>query len=372
METVKVTLREKAISKGRSSLYLDFYPKIKCSKTNKDIRFQSLGIYILSSPQTKEQRNENKKRLQLANQIRINKENEINKYAIYTDSELEKIKEIENKEIDFLEYFEKVAKVKNQKTKELYKFSLGYLKTFCNNFLNFGMINEKFCDDFKAFLLTQKLKQNSCSIYFSKFKAVLRQSFKDGILKIDLSNRISEIKRLDTNREYLTLSELKELAKAPIKKHIVLKNAALFSALTGLRFSDIQKLVWSEIVENENNYSINFRQKKTNSLQYLPISKQAFDLLGIRKNSNEKVFEGLLKHYIQLKHFINWIGKVTSKHITFHSFRHTFATLQIELGTDIYTVSKMLGHTDLKTTQIYAKIVDSKKRKAANLIQLDI
>lgn len=57
-----------------------------------------------------------------------------------------------------------------------------------------------------------------------------------------------------------------------------------------------------------------------------------------------------------------------TKNITFHSFRHTFATLQLEMGTDLYTVSKMLGHKSIKTTQIYAKVVDKKKVEAAGRI----
>ena len=60
------------------------------------------------------------------------------------------------------------------------------------------------------------------------------------------------------------------------------------------------------------------------------------------------------------------------KHITFHCFRHSYATLQLAGGTDIYTVSKMLGHTNVKTTQIYAKIVDAKKEEATKAIQLDL
>ncbi|MST85673.1 tyrosine-type recombinase/integrase [Prevotellaceae bacterium LKV-178-WT-2A] len=59
------------------------------------------------------------------------------------------------------------------------------------------------------------------------------------------------------------------------------------------------------------------------------------------------------------------------KHITFHCFRHSYATLQLELGTDIYTIKSMLGHTNVKTTQIYTHIVDSAKVKAANTIHID-
>jgi site-specific recombinase XerD len=69
--------------------------------------------------------------------------------------------------------------------------------------------------------------------------------------------------------------------------------------------------------------------------------------------------------------YIERVAGIT-KNITFHCFRHTFATLQLSKGTDIYTVSKMLGHRELKTTQIYAKIIDQTKRDAANKIKLDL
>lgn len=59
------------------------------------------------------------------------------------------------------------------------------------------------------------------------------------------------------------------------------------------------------------------------------------------------------------------------KHITFHCARHTYATLQLTLGTDIYTVSKLLGHKSLKTTEVYVNIIDEKKREAANRIKLE-
>jgi site-specific recombinase XerD len=61
-----------------------------------------------------------------------------------------------------------------------------------------------------------------------------------------------------------------------------------------------------------------------------------------------------------------------SKTITFHCSRHTYATLQLTLGTDIFTVSKLLGHKDIRTTQVYAKIIDEKKMEAANRIKLDL
>ena len=70
---------------------------------------------------------------------------------------------------------------------------------------------------------------------------------------------------------------------------------------------------------------------------------------------------------------LQWVMRAgITKNITFHCARHTYATLQLTMGTDIYTVSKLLGHRELKTTQIYAKVIDSKKKEAANKIHLDL
>ena len=151
----------------------------------------------------------------------------------------------------------------------------------------------------------------------------------------------------------------------------VLKRAALFSALTGLRHSDIQKLKWNEISFESNQPRINFTQKKTKGVEYMPISQQALEICGEPKLPNDLVFENLTNPSWINRPLKNWVAKAgIQKNITFHCFRHTFATLQLSNGTDIYTVSKMLGHTNVKTTQVYAKVIDEKKNKAAEAIQL--
>ncbi len=104
----------------------------------------------------------------------------------------------------------------------------------------------------------------------------------------------------------------------------------------------------------------------------MPISVQAYQLCGERRDPDRLVFEGLQDPSWISKPLERWIAKSgIQKHITFHCFRHTYATLQLTNGTDIYTVSKMLGHKKVSTTQIYAKIVDEKKEQAADAIRLD-
>lgn len=103
----------------------------------------------------------------------------------------------------------------------------------------------------------------------------------------------------------------------------------------------------------------------------MPISNQARELCGERRDANSRVFEDLTPPSWISRPLGRWIAAAgIKKHITFHCFRHTFATLQIAAGTDIFTVSKMLGHTNVRTTQIYAKLVDEKKEQAAQAIKI--
>lgn len=234
-------------------------------------------------------------------------------------------------------------------------------------------------EEFKRFLITAPqggskkgpISLSTASTYFSIFKAGLKQAFVDGYLSVDIAAKVKNIKGLESRREYLTAEELNKLATTPCDKPI-LKRAALFSALTGLRHSDIQKLRWSEVQINGNDYRLNFTQQKTKGVEYMPMSKQAMQLCGEPRDKKLLVFPDLPDPSWISKPLERWIQAAgITKHITFHCFRHTYATLQLAGGTDIYTVSKMLGHTDVKTTQIYTKVIDEKKTKAASAIQID-
>lgn len=378
---IKVTLRQKKISKGRQSLYLDFYPAIPQPETGEPTRREFLGLYIFEKPKTPIDKQHNTETLQIGESIRQKRENFLNKPEIYSEYEKEQLRKKELGEQCFIEYFRKLANKRKASNHDNWVSALNYIEAFTNGKLKFADLNEKFLEDFKEYLLSTKSKksdkttllQNSAVSYFNKVKAALKQAYKDGILQTDLNAKISPIKAAETRREYLTIEELNKLVKTPCNNDL-LKRAALFSALTGLRFSDIQKMVWGELeyIEGQG-YFLNFSQKKTNGIEYYPISEQAVSLLNDKGEPTAKVFEGLEYSAYHNKHLFQWIGAAgITKDITFHCFRHTFATLQLFNGTDIYTVSKMLGHKDLKTTQIYAKIVDDTKRKAADKIKLDM
>jgi integrase len=318
-----------------------------------------------------------------ADGIRALRQKEFDNAELYTDDDNRKVEAKQKAETNFILYFEKLAYKRNKNRSESILLSwlcvYDYLKKFGGETLLFANLTESWCEDFKEFLLTTKsrksseaiLAQNTAVTYYSIFKAALKKAFVDGYLTTDLSAKTKGIKLLETRREFLTIEELNKLAETPCNNP-TLKKAALFSALTGLRLSDVQKLTWKELVFDGSLYKINFTQKKTKGVEYMPISEQAFGICGEKGEPNALVFEKLPDSaWISspLKHWVQSAG--INKKITFHCFRHTFATLQLTNGTDIYTVSKMLGHKDLKVTQIYAKIVDETKQKAANTIKIN-
>ena len=384
--STKVSLRQKKISKGRKSLYLDFYPPIPHPETGKDTRREFLGLYIFEKPKTPIDKTHNIENLKIAESIRQKRENFLNKPEIYSKYEKEQLRLKELGELCFVEYFKKLADKRKASNHDNWVSALNYLIDFTNGSLKFEDLNQKFLEYFKEYLLDvkskksskSKLSQNSAVSYFNKIKATLKQAYQDDILQYDLNAKVKPIKAAETRREYLTLEELNKLVKTPCYNEL-LKRMALFSALTGLRFSDIQKMTWSELefVKGQG-YILKFDQKKTKGVEDLPISEQAYSFTKGTENpsempQDEKVFEGLKYSAYNNKYLFQWIGAAgITKNITFHCFRHTFATLQLFNGTDIYTVSKMLGHKDLKTTQVYAKIVDEAKRTAANNIKLDL
>ena len=178
------------------------------------------------------------------------------------------------------------------------------------------------------------------------------------------------IKEKETHREFLSLDELKRLVETPCTNP-VLKRAALFSALTGLRHSDIRKMKWGEIEEKDGKFTLKYTIQKTSKYDELPISEQAMQLCGERRNPDEFVFDGLVYSAYANKALAQWLGTAgITRDVTFHCFRHTFATLQLASGTQITTIQKMLGHKNIGTTLVYAKTLEEAKREAAEKIKI--
>ena len=379
---VKVTLRKKSISGKRQSLYLDFYPPIENVETGKLSRREVLGMYIFDNTRNPLDKTHNANTLQLAEQIRQKRESDLNKPEIYNTLEQEQLKKNKRQEGNFIIYFKKLAEKRNTSNRFIWLGSCDFLKLLKGEVLKFSDIDIELCIEFREFLEDTKSKKsdkmklsaNSIKTYYDKFRSALKQAYRDGYLSENIAEKTNAVKQAETQRNYLSLDELNKLVKTSCKSPEI-KTQALFSALTGLRRSDIQKLIWGEVeYVKDSGYLIRFKQKKTGGSETLPITEQAFNLLGDRKQPKDAVFTLIqATNQRENRYLTKWVQDAgISKKITFHCFRHTFATLQLSMGTDIYTVSKMLGHRDLNTTQIYAKIIDETKRTASNRIKLEM
>ncbi len=276
---IKVFLREKKLLHGKKSLYLDFYPPIVNQDTQKPTRREHLRLNIYEKPKTQEERDHNKETKMLGESIRATRQLELQSGAYGFIA-------AQNKRKDFIAYFKAICESKKQKTKSTYGFWQAihiHLKSFAGESVKFGDISEKFCRDFKDHLRYKAdLSQNTAAIYFSIFKTVVKQAFERKLLSDNPAKRVRSIEAEETQREFLTLDELQKLAKTPFDPP-VFKNAALFSALTGLRFSDIRKLTWGEIQQSkEQGFYIRFRQQKTKNIETHSVSSEAVELLGTR------------------------------------------------------------------------------------------
>lgn len=175
-------------------------------------------------------------------------------------------------------------------------------------------------------------------------------------------------------RAFLTETEIKALAATPCKRPEV-KAAFMFSVFTGLRWSDLMTLTWGDIIPGEEGQqpTVEKTMVKTGKPVKVVINTTAEKFLPERRADSERVFPLPLGHAHGLRVLKDWTEAAGIKKLVgFHTARHTFATLAITKGVDIFTVSKALGHANVTTTQIYAKLVDEKKRELADKIDIKL
>jgi integrase len=277
-----------------------------------------------------------------------------------------------SKPLDFITYCEQITKERTGSTVEGWTSFVQHLKKYSNGSVPITNLNRTFCENFKKHLLST-LSTNTAATYYNKFKAALRQAHRGEpqLLTIDLSTLTEAIPEEKKHRNYLTAEELQALIDSPCALPL-LKNAAIFSALTGLRYGDIEKMTWKELQYSKSYGNvISYTTQKTGKADVHPIPEDAVSaaLIGQRRGSDDKVFTGLAYSNENNKIMRKWVSKAgITKHIVFHSFRHTYGTLQKERGVDTFVIKKGMTHNDIKTTEDYAAIRDPARRAAADLM----
>lgn len=356
MATIK--LREKQLTDGRLSLYLDIYE-------NSIRRYEFLKLYIY--PETNDTiRAKNRDTRKFAEVVRskrlVEAQNAVFGFATRHDKAL------------LLPTYEKFTKGRNS---SLYSALGAHLRQRCPDTMKVAQINERWLTDFVRYLrglkviekkeqtTKRKVTDNSIGEYIGSLRVFWRWCVKRNIVQGN-PFEIIELERKKAEREYLTIEELQTLIDTPTKYRV--REPFLFSCFTGLRWSDVVALRWGDVEEFAGRTRLRFTQQKTQAHEYMDLNAQAVVLMGERGENEANIFTMVAPGNANSQ-LCKWVRSAgIKKRITFHCARHTFATMLLTLDTDIYTVSKLLGHSSVATTQIYAKIVDKKKQEAVDKI----
>lgn len=237
-------------------------------------------------------------------------------------------------------------------------------------------IDHQWLTDFMIYLMNDyvtykktKLTNGTVDNYLRCLKAAFNVAVEEEIMPTNpmLALDRSHLKGTTYEREFLSVEEVKKLIDTPCRRPDI-KGAFLFSCFCGLRISDVRSLQWKHVVTAGGKMYLKITQFKTRRPLSIPLSHQALRWMPERGNAGEDeyIFPPLSKNMTVLDDWAKEAG--INKHITFHVSRHTFATMELTMGADIYTTSKLLGHTSVATTQIYAKVINSKKEEAVSLL----
>jgi integrase len=233
-------------------------------------------------------------------------------------------------------------------------------------------ITPNWVENYRSYLIHDcGIGKTSASNYFNALRRVLNKAVRENIIPKSPASTIKPIKKQDPKRIFLSENELQNLGKTPPPKgrrnaNNEIKKAFIFSCYTGLRISDIRTLKWKHISHTERETvtgtitetKIKKYQKKTDGYLDVPITNDAWELLNYENNPPESpVFPSLAASRYNYDITLRKWGESSglNENLSWHIARRTFAMRLLESGTDIYTISRLLGHTNIITTQKYLK-----------------
>lgn len=266
-----------------------------------------------------------------------------------------------------------------------YNTCLERIKEFDED-VRLNQINVDFLERFENYLKIEFI--NSPNTIFNRMKVirkVLRIARREGKIK-HYPFEHYKIKTEKTKREYLSLDELKKLSalKGLPPSYELVKDIFLFSVYAGgLRFGDMCTLNNEHIVERNGHYRLERKMGKTEDYLSFKLNNQALEIIDKYKDQgvgeyvfpilHEEVETNTIKERKLISRRNAYFNKVIKelakkakikKHLTMHTARHTHATIALSLGVQTEVIGDIMGHKDLKTTQIYTKILDERKDEA--------
>ena len=369
-----VRIREKRLNDGNVSLYLDMYYRGARRK-------EGLKLYLV--PETDATAKlQNKNTRKLAEQIKAQRILDIQQNGLVNWEDVKKARMTLSAWVELYTSDECGLTPSSMRSKRNAQARVEqYLLYIGKPDLALKEVDKAFCKGFIAFLKTctfnngkKTLGSTTCRIFVNRLAAALNKAVHEGLIDRNPFKQLEtkeKPQKRSTMREFLTIEELRSLIATPCRYEIV-KKAFLFSCFTGLRYSDMKTLKWSEIhtAADGKTLYIEHEQIKTKNRVTIPLSDEAMKWLPRRAKDKDTVFHQLRITSTTVEVVLGeWVQEAgIQKHITYHCSRHAAATLLLTLGADLYTVSKILGHQSIKMTEVYAKIVDKKKIETMNLV----
>lgn len=344
-----VRLRAKRLKGGNDSLYLDIY--------DGGVRtYEFLRLYIIPE-QSEADKARNANTMALAQQIKARRVLELQSAAHGLDAPTQNAL--------FLPFFAAEMSKRGASTARVWSAVYKHLQAYEQRAVTFRAVTRAWCDGFVDYLHGQGVGENSVKVYCNALLACLNEAARRGIIARNPMTGI-KLPMHAARREFLTIEELRRFAAVQCHQQAErVRRAFVFSALTGLRLSDVRSLTRDNVTaDDKGRPRLDYIQQKTGKRELLDVTEQAMEL------ADDGVTLFPLPTNNRVNTHVRNIAAAAGidKYITFHSARHTFATMLLTLGTDIYTVSKLLGHSNVKVTQIYAKVIDEAKRKAVGSI----
>jgi integrase len=375
-ESIKIRFR--TLANGNKSIYLAHWNGDSQKWEYKFLK----DLYIIPENNNPILKAQNAKTLELAKAIQSQRIVELQNNAHgFTNSGV-------RSNVNVIEYIKALAEKKRDNAGggkrgnyQNYLALVYHIQKYSGDKTTFKSVDKKYCEGFLEYLKTATrgdvygdrfpLNQNTQFGYMKKLETVFNSAITDEVINVNPFRKIKQENKPEKHRAeicFLTMDELKTLENTPINLPTI-KQAFLFSCYTGLRFSDVTRLTWGKLQKDNNSDTyINFIQKKTGKQEYLPIPQKALNYLPDRAGAKatDIVFKLPTNKFtnVILKSWVFSTG--ITKRVTFHVARHTYATLLLSLEVPIETVSKNLGHSDIQTTQIYAKVINSAQRQAVN------
>lgn len=361
-----VYLRQKKLSNGNLSLYLDMY------RDGKRV-YEFLKLYLNPKARTPVEREHNQRVRIMAEELRAMREVEISSSALG-------VKGFSKSKVDFIEYFQQYIDKYTKKDIAVMRGALNRFKAFLieeygdkfSKGIMINMIDKEMISRFIDYLQSISKGEGAASSY-GRFKKVIKNAIEEGIIIKDPCFRLScKVDEQILRKDVLSIDEMNRLINTndpSINQEV--RRAFIFCLYCGLRFCDVSTLKYSNI--DYSNKLLKFEQLKTkgrssNSGVIIPLNDGLISLIGNPESikSMDLIFD-LPSHYTCIRDLQKWVDLAgIKKHITWHCARHSFAVNILNNGANIKTVSSLLGHSGLTHTEKYTRAVDSLKEAAIN------